>query len=427
MKYIRIKNIGEIEPQALHLVGASTKRNDNSKIGQFGSGNKYALAYLLRNDYPVKIFAGTKEISLETKKEVFRDQEFNVLWVNGEKTSITIEMGKDWQFWQAIREIFCNAIDEGGHSLEMVNTIDPKEGETHFYIDTRKDVMEFMANFNTYFATGKRVLFECEAGRILEKTGDTANIYRRGIKCFNSNRKSVFDYDFTDITIDENRLVLYPWHVEQKLWDLIFRCDNEEIILQILHNSENSEMIEGSVSDYSTIHASNMSDTFRSIIKKTKVAPIGMSGMLKPDEVGNHVLIPTKVYKSVRGVLSDDNVGDKFKVNHLGGMFREIEISPLYEATIKQAKYFLSEVGFEIPYPIHVALFDSKDVAGCAHDGKIYLSDIVLEKGVNEVVSTIIEEFIHLKYSVEDETRDFQTAVISEFITYMKKQNAFVL
>lgn len=51
MKYIRIKNQWLIEPQALHLVGASTKRNDASKIGQFGSGNKYAMAYLLRNNY----------------------------------------------------------------------------------------------------------------------------------------------------------------------------------------------------------------------------------------------------------------------------------------------------------------------------------------------------------------------------------------
>ena len=55
MKYLIITNKGEIEPQALHLVGASTKRGDSSKIGQFGSGNKYALAYLLRNEHEVLI------------------------------------------------------------------------------------------------------------------------------------------------------------------------------------------------------------------------------------------------------------------------------------------------------------------------------------------------------------------------------------
>ncbi len=98
MKYIKIKNIGLIEPQALYLVGASTKRNDFSKIGQFGSGNKYALAFFLRNGYEVKVFSGLNEIKIETRKETFRDHDFNVIYVNGEKSSITTEMGKDWVF-----------------------------------------------------------------------------------------------------------------------------------------------------------------------------------------------------------------------------------------------------------------------------------------------------------------------------------------
>ena len=40
MKYLIISNQGEIKEQALTKVGLSTKRNDNGKIGRFGSGNK---------------------------------------------------------------------------------------------------------------------------------------------------------------------------------------------------------------------------------------------------------------------------------------------------------------------------------------------------------------------------------------------------
>lgn len=427
MKYIRIKNNGLIEPQALHLVGASTKVNDASKIGQFGSGNKYALAYLLRNDYPVRIYAGRNEISLETKKENFRNQEFNVLWVNGERTSITIEMGKDWQFWQAIRELVCNAMDEGGYALDMVSAIEPADGETHFYIDTRKDVMEFMSNFDNYFATNKKVLFECESGRILEKTGEKANIYRKGIRCFNSNKESVYDYDFSDIKIDENRLVMYSWHVEEKLWDLIYQCDNEEVILQILHSAHKSNYFEGCVSDYSTINSARVSDTFKRTLRTLNLCPVGAAGLLKMDEINNHILIPSKVFESVRGLLGDDQVGDRFKVGKHGALYREIDFSPLHEATLKQAMYFFSECGFQIPYEIQAVIFDMKEVLAYATDGKILLSDRCLDMGVNQVVSAIIEEYTHLKHGVYDETRSFQDAIINEFIAYMKMANAFVL
>lgn len=427
MKYIRIKNAGIIEPQALHLVGASTKRNDKSKIGQFGSGNKYALAFLLRNNYEVKVYAGEKEITITTQKETFRDQEFNLIYIDGERTSITIEMGKDWKFWQAIREIYCNALDEGGCSMDFVQDITPVDGETHFYIDTKKDVMEFFSNFDNYFATNKKVLFECEYGRILQKSGDTANVYRKGIKCFITNKTSVFDYDFTEIQIDENRLVKYFWDVEESIWNLLYRCDNKDVILQALHNCGDHEFIEGCISDVSTISASNISDEFRKCLCEINVAPKGFAGLLKPDEVHNHVIVPTKVFQAVRGIIGDDNVGDKFKITKGGGFFREIETSPLYQATINQALYFFKEVNFEIPYDIHVALFDNKSVLGCANDGKILLSDVCIEKGVNEVVNTIIEEFIHLKYNELDETRGFQSAMITEFISYMKKTNSFVI
>ncbi len=427
MNFIRIRNSGEIQPQALHLVGASTKRNDTSKIGQFGSGNKYALAFFLRNDYNIRVFAGTKEIPITTQKESFREQEFNVIHINGEKTSITTEMGKDWAFWQAIREVYCNAIDEGGCTMDFVQDISPVEGETHFYIDTKKDVIEFMGKFDNYFATKKKVLFEGKTGRILSKSGTEANIYRKGIKCVNSNRTSVFDYDFNDIHIDENRLVMYSWLTEEKIWDLLFECDNEEIIMQILHAIKDTSFIEGSISDISTISSRNMSETFKKCLIDSNIAPKGYAGLLKPDEIHNHIIIPTKIFESVRGHIKDENVGDKFKVTKDGAMIRDMETTPLYEATIKEALYFFKECGFDIPYKIKVVISNDKELLGAALGGEIILTDVCLEKGINEVVNTILEEYTHIKYGVKDETRAFQTAIITEFISYMKKHNSFAI
>lgn len=427
MKYIRIKNKGHIEPQALHLIGASTKTNDSSKIGQFGSGNKYALAYFIRNQYEVKVFAGKEEITIETKEETFRSEQFNVIYVNGEKTSITTKMGKDWQFWQAIREVYCNALDEGGCSMDFVQKIEPIDGETHFYIDTKKDVTEFVSNFDNYFTTNKKILFECATGRILEKSGTSANIYRKGVRCFNTNKTSLFDYDFNDINIDENRLITYFWQTEEKIWDLIYQCDKKDLIMMILHNSNDRDHIECCLSDISTINSSKASEEFKECIKMINLAPSGYAGLLKPDEVHNHIIVPTKIFSSIRALIPEENVGDKFKITIKGAMYREIKTSELYAATIKESMYFFNECNMNINYPIKVAIFDCKDIMGCAINKEIVLSDVCLEKGVNEVVNTIIEEYTHLKYDVRDETRGFQTAIITEFISYMKRINSFII
>ena len=425
MKYIRIKNDGLIEPNALHLLGASTK--DDTKIGQFGSGNKYALAYFIRNGYEPRIFSGKTELVVSTKKEIFRVHEFNVIYIDGQKTSITDAMGKDWEFWQAIREVYCNAIDEGGHSLAFVPEIEPREGETHYYINAQKDVKAFVAEFDNYFAENKKVLFECKVGRIVEKSGSTANIYRRGVRCYNTNLKSVYDYDFNEIEIDENRLVKYSWRVEEKMWDLIFRCDNPELIRTILTQSAENGYIEGSIAEYSSINTSNMSETFKGVLKSTRLAPAGYAGLLKADEIHNHVIIPTRIFNAVKGVLKDSNVGGRFKITVNGNAYRIIEPDKLQTRTLQEANYFLEQVQFQVPYEIAVAVFDNKSVMGAADEGKILISDICLERGVNDVVNTLIEELVHIRHGVKDETRDMQTALITEMINYMKKINSITI
>ena len=46
--YIRIENKGEMDINALLLLGATNKRDNEAMIGFFGSGLKYAVAVLLK-------------------------------------------------------------------------------------------------------------------------------------------------------------------------------------------------------------------------------------------------------------------------------------------------------------------------------------------------------------------------------------------
>lgn len=419
-QFIKIKNLGNMDYKALTLIGASSKVGDETKIGQFGSGNKYAIAYLLRERHDIWIYSGTERIDVGTIEKEFRGQFFDIIYINGKETSITTAMGKDWELWQAIREIYCNALDEPEAEFGIVDGIEPAAGETHIYIKVNPAISEFMKDFDNYFATKKKVLFECAQGRILEKSGKHVNIYRKGINCMKSTLRSLFDYDLVQIEVDENRLIRYSWSVEEKVWDLIFRCTNQEVSKKILMGAKEGTF-EGSVSSYSDVSASNISEECKEVFQSLKIAPAGYAGMLKPDEAQQYVITPTKVFEQVKPILANDNLGDCFKV-YSQGMYREIECDTIQNSAIDSALGFLKLCDFRIPYVISTGIFSDKAIMGTSSEERIILSDICLERGTTEIINTIIEEYIHIKYGCRDESRLFQESIITEFISYMKKK-----
>ncbi len=414
MKYIRIKNNGEIEPEALHLVGASTKRHDKSKIGQFGSGNKYALAYFLRNNYEIKVFAGKNEIKIDRISRKALGSKYNVITINGEATSITDEMGKDWTIWQAMREIYCNALDEGGCSIDTVDNIVPIDGETHFYLSNTPDAVDFLENFDQYFATNKKVLFECPTGRILEKSGDKANIYRKGIKCMITNKSSLYDYDFNDIEIDENRLVKYFWKTEEKMWDMIYQCDLGDIVKHILKDCGKNEYMEGCISDIASLDGDKISDTFKDVVKNINVVPKSFSKLLKPEEKDSYVVLPTQVFENI----SDYSEINEFKLSKDVGIYREVEATEEQQQLINETLEFFDEHNIDVIDDIKLAIFGNEYIMGCVSDESIMLSVECL-KNYELTIKMILKCSIQIKHGLE-EGEALDDAIITEFVEYAK-------
>lgn len=429
MKYLKISSDGIMPPEALTLVGASTKRGDSGKIGQFGSGNKFALAYLLRNNHVVKVLAGQEEIVIETKPTEFGGDTFHVVHVNEQPTSITTQMGKDWTLWQAIREIYSNAIDEGNHTIEMVNKILPIEGQTSFFISTNSELFDIVANFNRYFSDESDLLFENKLGKIYKATEGGATLYRRGIKCFETDKKSLYSYDLPDIEIDENRLVKYHWNVPERLWRLLFSCTDKTIIKTCLLSCADVRYIENFNIDFGSAYGT-LSPEFIEVVEEMKIAPIGMSGLLSAEETAETTLLPNEIFKKVRGSVKEEAVQDKFKATKSGVFYRDdFTVSELHKAVLVEAERFLKECKFEIDYEIVIGRFDDSDVLGYANhkESKIILSEAGMDRGAHDVVNTIIEEYIHLKHNVRDETRAFQYASINELVNYMKMLNSYTL
>jgi len=427
MKYLKIKNLGKIEPQALTLMGASTKVGDNTKIGMFGSGNKYALSYFIRNNIDVKIFSGEEEIKISTKREIFRDEEFDIIYINDEKTSLTTKMGKDWILWQAIREIYCNAIDEGGTSIEIVEEISPYELETHIYIEGTFEVLEFMENLDKYFTLNRTPLATTEQGDIYAKVSQEVNLFRKGIKCSNDDDSSVFDYDFKEANINESRVLSYNWEGSERFWKIFTLLEDINIIDNIFQGMQNKGNFESITNSSATLYMMNVSEVFMSHLKTLYLAPLELGGLCSDEEKASYTFIPSKVYETLEKYLDPDKIATQFRSKTKGSFFKEHEMTPMEEATMKRAMEFFKECKYEINYEIKVVSFSSKHILGSTGDNTIYVSNLAIEKGVHDLCNTIIEEQIHLKYDVSDESREFQTAAINEMLTIMKKAYAFAM
>lgn len=427
MRYLKIKNQGEMEPQALTLMGASSKVDDSSKIGMFGSGNKYAISYLMRQNISLKIYTGKKEIKITTKKETFRGQEFKIIYINDEKTSLTTTMGKDWILWHALREIYCNAIDEGEEKIEIVNSIESVIGETHFYIEANLEVEEFMNNFDNYFSLKKEIIWECEIGKIFQKSSSNVNVYRKGIRCWDHKCPSVYDYDFENIIINESRVVNSDWSVREKVFQLFIRCTNQDVIMSMIRGMTDTLNLESISQSICSLYVDKVSLEFKELIFTLKLAPIEMGGMCTEDEKKTFMFIPNQIYEAIEQFMNESNKAMAFNFKVDGEFFTPVKVTELQQAVLNRAIEFFKECNYKIDYKIEVVSFRRKSILGHAGNNIIYVSDVAIEKGVHDLCNTIIEEQIHLKYDVMDETRAFQTAAINEMLTMMKQAYSFAM
>lgn len=209
MNYLRITNKGLICAEDLILIGSSTKREQTGKIGMFGSGWKYALSWLLRNECNPIIYSGENKIEVDFTIKMHRENPVKVITINGQQSSLTTEMGPKWSGWMALREIISNAIDEGDWNMnsEYNPEFRSEPNKTAIYIPLNTELGNVMIQFDNYFAFNRKPDFKFSYGNIfLKNEKSKLNVYRKGIRCFDGGYETMIDFDFNDININEDRL-----------------------------------------------------------------------------------------------------------------------------------------------------------------------------------------------------------------------------
>lgn len=226
---IILKNKGEIDIESITTMGINVKACE-SPIGFFGTGLKYAVAVFLREGVEFKLFIGANEYEFFTESKTIRDKEFDFCMMRGPYDStplgFTTELGKNWELWQAYREVRSNCHDEGGEIFNAKN-IRGEAGSTTFGIDAVEFGNVFLMDL------GLKLLYSDKRLEIYE--GESDHIFYQGIRAKDLNQPSLYTYNIKEqSTLTEDRLLAYDWNVQEIINDCVAECDNEEIIKTII-------------------------------------------------------------------------------------------------------------------------------------------------------------------------------------------------
>lgn len=232
-KFIKITNTADFVPRiALEKLGLSMKRNDPNTIGQFGSGIKFAPIAAVRRGWdwvfvgedqqgPYKLrYREVEESGIKCIEYDYGDYQ--------KSSSFTLDAGSlSWiDPFQIYREAVANAMDgaftSGGEwNISIVDSVgDHIPNEFSVYITAAPEIMAIHNSFDKYFSNNRRVE---------KKTSPTSSVlesYDNGLKiyCHNvlvgdyENYESLFDYNFDDIQLNEERTVKSEWSLKWSVY-----------------------------------------------------------------------------------------------------------------------------------------------------------------------------------------------------------------
>jgi hypothetical protein len=370
---ISFSNPGIIEPKLISTMGCNVKETD-SPIGFFGTGLKYALAVLMREKQEVLIWAGNQALHVHCREEVLRGKSFSMVYMNDIPLGFTTELGKQWTLENAYRELYCNAVDEGGE-VEVDREGHLTEGTViNVFGEAFDRVHATRGNFILAFS-GKKKLFELSGvGEIWDAPG--TQLFFKGIavgEYFGGKAKYTYNV-FSDIKLTEDRTWAQSdqWKLNNKLARLLGACSERSIVRNSLINNEGAER-------YFYFPHVELDSPFL-------------------DEVGE--MIPS--YRK------DMNMQAKR---------RRIELSLEEQSMLEDASRFWSRLGWKVlTYPVvlvaSIASGEGGRALALAEDETIWLTpECFGDRRILRLV--LIEEYIHLSRGVHDETRDMQNVLFS--------------
>lgn len=399
---IVFQNPGLIDLRAVQIMGLNAKESKNP-IGQFGTGLKYAIAVLLRSNCQIKIFQGENEFYFTTRKEDFRGKSFQFVFMRqgeGSKAifsekplGFTLELGKHWEPWMAIRELESNARDEGGRSfIDEDYQLSP---------DTTTIVISGVAAESAYsklrdiFINTKPLWKNGELEvHPLQNPEQAFWMHYRGVRARKLEKPSLYRYNLIgEQALTEDRTFRYSWAGDGEMVNLGLLKDHDMIRNVVTADKSNYES-DITFSEYA------ISDQFAEVV----------------GALGNRANV--KAWKAVRIAKGHSE-------------FTEVPMDGIQQKMLARAQDFIEKMGETRirTFPVYLTPDLGANALGRAMIARkeIWLSLRVFEMGMKQLVSCLYEEYIHLDRKYSDLDREMQNFLFDTIITQAAKLQGEIL
>lgn len=383
--YIIFENTGEINPTSITTFGVSSKETKNP-IGFFGTGLKYAISILLRENQHIQILSGKKSFNFSVSREKIRVDHFDIIKMNGRKLGFTTELGKTWGMDEAFRELYCNTVDEGGRCYTADKEPLGEKGKTYIVIHGK--------NFYKSYLNKDKIILSSTPIAILPNMeihpGPSSHIYYRNIKAETLDIPSKYTYNITSPEeLTEDRTLKAVYSIFYKIRDDIAEALKDENLLEDIISVKDKYKEK----DLCFTYISFPSELFLS--KATEL-------LQKPNQTLNESILALLARREPD--LS---------------LYEEVQLSELNKQKLERCITFCEKLNYKVrKYPIKTVSNLGRGMLGLAKNNTIYISSELFLLGNNLLAGTLIEEYLHLEENYADLTREFQNYLINKIVSF---------
>jgi hypothetical protein len=385
-------------------MGLSVK-SSSSAIGQFGTGLKYAIAVILRNNLSIRIHSNGVCHTFTLEQSKFRAKDFTmILWHDSLSNQtiplpFTLDYGLNWDLWMAYRELSSNCKDESGVERIVPLSFTPSSIGTCIEV-IGEPFLDLHRTKHEYFISTPPIATTplCD---IHERTGD--GLFYKGVRVGKDTTTS-FSYNVhSSVQLTEDRTILEPSSYEAEIVRAVVQLKNRSLLSRILSHRQDKGTYEGDF-NYAFVFAScPVSEEFLDCaMERIRAEPTGLPYGLKQ-------------------LLKDRG--------HLVESHKDYTPSAIELKKLEVIRTMFAKVDIEIPHITFV--HTTKEALHGYFDPKtpdtIYITNFGIAQGMHELAQTIYEETNHRNGNYQDCTRSYQNFLQRTIINLIAEKTETLL